>query len=680
MALDRKKAEDRSHENILRRACLDDVLELNCETLVSRIDRYADVMGTLEAYRFLSPGGSEEYLTYAGLQQRAHRLAKHAQSFGLKPGTRVALIIEPSLEFVVAFFACMVAGLVAVPLPRPRSDAARERINAVLADANCEATMTTQTTVQALGENIAGPLIFTGADQEGEDQTSPIDPSNPIALLQYTSGSTGTPKATMISHANLAAARSAINAAAQLGPDDIILSWLPMEHDMGLIGGMLQPFWMCARCLLMAPEHFLARPLRWMQAISHHRASVTVAPDFAYAQCARLVSPAAAARLDLSCVAVAFSGAEPLRSETIEGFCGAFEPCGFRRTAFLPCYGLAEATLLVAGEPRNEPPHIVSMDPRLLTRGQAVPVSEAAGRKLVSSGPPAPPNLVRIVDPDTSAALSAGRIGEIWVAGGAVSSGYYGNPDATSATFNGKIEGESVNFLRTGDLGFLHEGRLFVTGRRDARILRRGQTHHAADLEAVGSGAHDALRAGRLVIVQTGLDDQIVALQEINPSKLDGANAAARSLWGQVARRAGLSIDRVCLLSPGTLLWTTSGKLRRSASLDRLDTEPERLEFDWTPPDSDQAFITLAERLGAGINNVRDVEAALCTWVAAVAGIRVDEVEPDLPWADLSVDSLRAAELIETLETALGHRFEADLLFKFYCPTELARHLATTQS
>lgn len=647
----------------------------NVQSLAGRLDLYAEQMGELEAFRFLAPGGDEPRLTYAALRRRVRGFAAQLQGDGVKPGARVALIIEPSLEFVVAFLACQISGYTAVPLPRPKTDAARERTRLALADANCAVILSTQQTVSLWNDPPTGSFVLVD-DHLSNGEPAPFSlAEETVAVLQYTSGSTGNPKAAVITNGNLVAARDAINSAADLRPTDVVLSWLPFEHDMGLIGGLLQPFWMGAQGLLMSPEQFTARPLRWLQQISRCRATVTVAPDSAYATCARLGATPAAASLDLSCLEVAFSGAEPLRPETIDGFCGAFAPVGFQRSAFLPCYGLAEATLLVAGEGRQDPPHSLAVDTTSLSQGKAVVVRDRAGRLLVSSGAPASPNLCRIVDSETQLALPEGRVGDIWVAGPTVASGYFRKPEQTDHSFARVITGEDGAFLRTGDLGFLHEGRLYVTGRSASRILRFGRTFDAADLEAAGAGAHSSLRAGRIAVLQTGEAEQIVALQEISPAEDDGA-MAARALWSRIVRLTGVSVDRICLLAPGTLLWTTSGKIRRAASMTQLDLAPERMLLDWQPKQSDAALQDLMACLQAAQHPAHVIETKLCAWLAAVTGEDVEEIDPEISWSDQAVDSLKAAELVEALENSVDRALDADLLFTFPCPADLAAHLA----
>lgn len=666
---------DVSDEQLLRLKAVACANSSEPATLIRRLNSYARDMGELEAYRFLEPGGKETRLSYAGLQSRAYGLASYLASEGIVPGDAVALVIEPSLEFVVGFFACLIGGHAAVPLPKPRSDAARNRIATVLADTHCAAVLTTPITAKALDGALDNTLILTtsSCNDEGFKGFEPCPDT--VAVLQYTSGSTADPKAAMITHGNLSAARDAINSAAELTANDRILSWLPLEHDMGLIGGMLQPFWVGAPSVLMAPESFTARPLRWLQAMTKHAITVTVAPDSAYATCARLAS--SASQLDLSKVEVAFSGAEPLRPETIDDFCSAFEPFGFQRSAMLPCYGLAEATLLVAGEGREIPPKVLTVDPEMLSTGIAVTCPNDRGRRIVSSGKPVLPNICKIVDPDDRKPCAEAQIGEIWVSGPAKAAGYRGKPEATRQSFGGKLADDPHSYLRTGDRGFLYQGRLYVTGRQETRILRNGRTYDAADLERAAKGAHQSLRVGRVAITQSDQDEHIVALHEVSPGKQDFFQVAARALWTRIVRETGVAIDQIRVVSPGTLLWTTSGKIRRKASLRATENAPSQVLLTWQPPQSDHALLSLIDSLSSVAPTERDIETGLCNWLAAISGEDVEDIDPDLPWSDQAVDSLKAAELVVALEQVVDRPLEADLLFTFPCPSELARHLSS---
>ena len=336
--------------------------------------------------------------------------------------------------------------------------------------------------------------------------------------------------------------------------------------------------------------------------------------------------------------------------------------------------------MLVAGETRQDLPLVLNVDPDDLSRGEVLVAPDGTGRRLVSAGPVAAPNFCRIVDPETQTRCPEGRVGEIWVAGPAVALGYFQKPDQTAQCFGLSATDEDGAFLRTGDLGFMHNGRLYVTGRNASRILRFGQTFDAADLETAGAGAHSGLRAGRIAVLQTGEQEQIVVLQELSPAASDKASAAARALWSRILRQTGVAADRVCLLAPGALLWTTSGKIRRSASLAKLDNAPERLVFTWAPAKSDQAVFDLTDCLQDPRKSANQIEAKLCEWLAAVTGSPVEDVDPELSWSDQAVDSLKAAEPVEALESCMKRPLEADLLFTFPSPSDLAIHLASELS
>ncbi|GGX67379.1 hypothetical protein GCM10007385_40620 [Tateyamaria omphalii] len=663
-------------EGLLRQSVHNCAVASRADTLTARLACYAAEMPDVLAYRFLSPDAPDTVLTYGGLYAKAADLAHRLRDAGALPGQPVALVIEPSLDFVVAFFACLMGGHPAVPLPRPRTDAARERLAQALSHVTPAITLTTETTEPALGDLASGKRLLVDRFSDPA-KTDPLpEHQQDIALLQFTSGSTGTPKAVAVTHANLAAMRDTLDVTLPQGQPFTTLSWLPLEHDMGLIGGMLQTFWSGNLVLLMAPEAFMARPARWLRAISDNRVDVTVATNSAYQRAVDLTPEKARSDLDLSCLKVAFSGAEPLRAETVDSFCSAFAPYGFRRTAFAPCYGLAEATLLVAGEAPGSAPHLLPAAPSSLALGR-VETTDQGATSLVSSGVVATNVDLKIVDPDRLEILSERRIGEIWLAGPPVASGYFRNPEATRKTFQAQVQGESSTYLRTGDLGFLDCGRLYVTGRVETRIIKYGRTYHSADLERAGRHAHDTLRPDRVAIFQDAEDGAIFAICEV---RTQAEEDAARALWAAILRETRVAIDQVQLVAGSALLWTTSGKLRRKATARRIKSEPELLRMEWRPPAGDRALDQVGRVLSKTPLSSARLEEALCHWVAAQGGVDVSEIDPELPWADQYIDSLRASELVLLLEGVMSVPVDSDLLFEFACPSALAPQLVRMQT
>ncbi len=654
-----------------RSKALASVAQAGPDTLITRITHFARELGEIEAMRFLTSAQPDTVLSFDDLHRCAGQMAAHLATQGVSTGDRVALICAEPLDFTLGFLGCLWAGVQAVPLPRPRVGAAADRLLAVLSDCDCHAVLGDADTLADL--DLAPEITRIPIDRTAWENLAPVPACSPPpdAFLQYTSGSTGRPKGVRISHANLAAVREAITRATQIGPEDIVVSWLPLEHDMGLIGGLLHPLWMGARGVFFSADRFVTRPKLWLDAISRYRATVTVAPDFAYALCARMIRAKSRVDLDLSSLQVAMSGAEPVRIETIDAFCDAFAESGFQRRAFLPCYGLAEATLLVTGAGRQDLPQLLTVDKTALEQGQLRPAE--TGRVLVSLGASRTEVPLRIVDPETGTPCPEGHVGEIWIAGPSVSNGYFGidHPD-----FHGSLPDTPARFLRSGDLGAMLNGELFVTGRLKARIIRNGRTLHASDLELAVDLNSRAVRDGRLMVVQLQEDGAIIALQEISSHRASEPEqrSLAQAIWRQIHADSALAIDRVMLAAPGSLLWTTSGKPRRAASLDHLKQAPDRVLLDWVPDFGLPQAAALTELLRAK-SNADQVENTLCAWLAAVTGTAPEEIDPDLPWSDQAVDSLMAATLLAELEPVLGDLAQEDLMFSLPTPADLAMFL-----
>jgi acyl-CoA synthetase (AMP-forming)/AMP-acid ligase II len=436
------------------------------------------------AYTFLGDGETEEVsFTYADLDQRARAIGAMLQS-QTAPGARALLLYPPGLDYIAAFFGCLYAGVVAVPAYPPhraRVERALPRLQAIARDARPAIALTTSPIQDILSASAAQThglselhwlATDTIADQLADDWRPPALTGESLAFLQYTSGSTSTPRGVMVSHANLLHNQRMIRQAFAHTEHACIVGWLPLYHDMGLIGNVLQPLYLGVPCILMSPMSFLQSPFRWLQAISRYRATTSGGPNFAYDLCVRKISPEQRATLDLGCWQVAFNGAEPVRADTLERFTAAFAPCGFRRQAFYPCYGLAEATLFVAGGAAEVAPSTHTFQRTALSQGQAILVAgdQPDQQTLVSCGQSWSDQRIEIVAAGTDVACSPGQVGEIWVSGASVAQGYWDRPDETQHTFRATLaDGAERVFLRTGDLGFIQNGELFVTGRADCR-------------------------------------------------------------------------------------------------------------------------------------------------------------------------------------------------------------------
>lgn len=533
------------------------------------------------------PGDSagEARLGYAQLDARARSIAAWLSACGA--ARRPVLLVYPEgLTFVAAFLGCLYAGAIAVPVPVPADARSVERTRRIVRDAGIALALTpTAADAHALANCLAAPgdaVSTVGALRcEATDALEPLDASawsrpaldaSAIAFLQYTSGSTGEPKGVVVSHRNLLHNEAQIQRVVASDADSVVTGWLPHFHDMGLIGMLLHPLYVGCDCVFMAPSTFLRRPVRWLEAATHYAATITVAPNFAYDLCARAVKREQLGGLDLSALKVALNGAEPVRAKTIEAFSARFAPVGFDARAFSPCYGMAEVTLLASAGRPAAAPVLLDIDARALERHEASlakPGAEAL--RVVGSGRAVDLDL-RIVDPQTHAVAADGRIGEIWLRGDSVAQGYWRRPDASEAAFRARTAAGDGPYLRTGDLGFVRDGELFVTGRLKDLLIVNGRNLYPQDIEDFVRELHPALGAGAGAAFSIDADgERVVVVHEIKEARLDdGLSAAALSarIRTALARAFDIAAPSVVLVPRGGVKRTTSGKVQRGLTRD----------------------------------------------------------------------------------------------------------------
>lgn len=531
------------------------------------------------AFTFLVDGEDQQiHITNEELDRQARAIGGWLQSLGLE-GERALLLYPPGLEFIAAFFGCLYAGVVAVPVYPPRKNRSLQRIQAIAEDAEATVALTTGAVLRRVEQLIdETPLLAKlrwlatcHVPPQMEDRwQKPVISRETLAFLQYTSGSTGTPKGVMLNHGNLLHNSALIAYVFEHTRSGLGVFWLPSYHDMGLIGGILQPLFVGRPNVLMSPMAFLQKPFRWLWAITRFRATTSGGPNFAYELCVDKIPPALRAQLDLSSWQVAFNGAEPVRAETIERFTEAFEPYGFRREAFFPCYGLAEATLIVTGGYAKEPPVIRWFEGEALEHGRVIPALPHApgARPLVGCGQSLPDQRVLIVDPHSCQRLPEGHVGEIWVQGPSVAMGYWNRPEATAATFGGYLRDSNDGpFLRTGDLGFLLDGELFVTGRIKDVIILRGRNIYPQDIELTVQHAHPWLRpdAGAAFVVERNGQERVVVVHEVERRARGHLEPVLHAIRRAVAEEHDLAVDAIVLIKPGTIPKTSSNKIQRHA-------------------------------------------------------------------------------------------------------------------
>jgi acyl-CoA synthetase (AMP-forming)/AMP-acid ligase II len=552
------------------------------ETFSSLVTLLAYRAGTQldeRAYVFMSDRGTEEaVISFRQLHDAASALAKRLTKI-TRPGDRALLVFPPGLEFIVAFFGCLIARVIAVPMMVPRRQSARDSSAAIVA--NCEPAVALTSPALAGRDDLRvrfrnGCIQWLSVDLAlTEPGTADLSPPNSedIAFLQYTSGSTSDPKGVAVSHANLLANLEMIRLALGNTRQSTYVNWVPLYHDMGLILNALQTLYLGSLCVLMAPNAFMQRPLNWLRAIHHYRAEVACGPNFGFDLCVSRYRADLMENIDLSSWKVALNGAEPVHAETIGRFRDTFVGHGFDPDAMFPAYGMAEATLLIAGGRRGAGcvTRTVSRS-GLQTHAVGAPADPADMQTLIGCGRALVKERIAIVEPDSGELLSCDRVGEIWVHGPNVARSYWRNEEATRTGLHAAIVGvdKAANWLRTGDLGFLDaDGELFITGRIKDLIIVRGNNHYPQDIEATVQALHPALRqnGGAAFSVPDEQDEEtLVIVQEIERTernRIDPAEIADLVREG-VADQHELFARHVVLIRSGTLPKTTSGKIQRS--------------------------------------------------------------------------------------------------------------------
>ncbi len=554
------------------------------QSLVQLLRGRATQQPDRHAFGFLTDGTTRDCLTYGQLDQQARAIAAALQGVAA-PGDRALMVYPAGLEFLAAFFGCLYAGIVAVPIAPPHPNRPLDRLRAILQDAAARLVLGTSGSLARLERQLSREpelcrqveCLATDqlAHKERSDWREPDVDSDTLAFLQYTSGSTGAPKGVMVSHGNLIYNLDYIRQVARLSSDSVSVTWLPHFHDMGLIDGLLEPIYAGFPGYAMSPFTFLQRPHTWLEALSQLRATHTGAPNFAFELCAVAVTETQKEALDLGCVENIYVGAEPIWRSSLDQFASAFECTGFRGNALYCVYGMAEATLMISGGVPGDEPRFTTVDSARLARNRIVemPAGTPKSQDVASCGRGWLETRIAIVDPKTHARCSADTVGEIWVAGPTVAQGYWRRPEENVRTFqaylaetDGRAEPREP-FLRTGDLGFMRNGELFVTGRLKDLIIIRGENHYPQDIEDTAERSHDALRRGcsAAFSVPANGEELLVIAVELDRRRRDvDWRDIERGVRAAVARKHDLAVHAVLVLKAGTVPQTSSGKTQRS--------------------------------------------------------------------------------------------------------------------
>ena len=553
-------------------------------TLVQILQQRASLQPDKEVYKFLVDGEDKtESLTYQQLEQKAKAIATYIQSL-CTPGDRVLLLYPPGLGFIEAFMGCLYAGAIAVPAYPPRPNRSIERVQSIINSAQPTLALTTDSIISNLQKKaevapelktlrwLASDRIDLGVAEKYQDFAVS---SQDLAFLQYTSGSTAEPKGVKIAHHNLLHNLEAIHNCFGHSTNSRGVIWLPPYHDMGLIGGILQPLYGDFPVTLMSPLMFLQNPLRWLKAISRYRATTSGGPNFAYDLCVRRYKPELAADLDLSSWDLAFNGAEPISYQTMQDFSKTFAAHGFRSSAFYPCYGMAEATLIVSGGSKQAKPITKQVISTELEQNRIAITQDSSQptRTLVSCGHSLKDQKVAIVNPADNTICQPGEIGEIWVSGASIAGGYWEKTEATATTFRAHIvEQPKIDFLRTGDLGFIDGGELYVTGRLKDLIIIKGRNHYPQDIERTVEASSNFIRPSGTAsfTVVAKKEEKLVILSEIERNYWNSRNQENHKpdlkqlIRRQIAQNHDLQTHQILLLKPGSVPKTSSGKIQRN--------------------------------------------------------------------------------------------------------------------
>lgn len=662
-------------------------------TILDLLNYWAQSQPQKVAFTFLKDGEIEsEQITFSDLAHRARCIANCLQAHAIQPGDRALLLYPSGLEFIVAFLGCLFAGVIAVPTYTPQSKRHLPRLQAISRDAQASIVLTDRQILAESNQKFAYPpelsiipWFATDSDQRMENTIDLEITRESLAFLQYTSGSTSQPKGVMVSHGNILHNQKLIEKAFEHNSQTVFVGWLPLFHDMGLIGNVLQPIYLGISCILMPPAAFLQSPVRWLKAISKYGGTTSGGPNSAYDLCVQKVSEAQKLELDLSHWSIAFNGAEPVRYNTLTKFAAAFAPCGFRPESFYPCYGMAETTLIVSGSNKSTAPVVHTFDKPSLASGWVKRKEGATGQVLVSNGRPISDLEVIIVHPGSLIPCEPDQVGEIWVSGSSVTKGYWQRPLETEQTFYRYLPGSSLKpFLSTGDLGFLYNGELFFTGRLKDLIIIRGRNYYPQDIEFTMENSHRAVRPNCSAAFSIEIEEieQLVVVAEVD-RHFDNHLEVITAIRTEVTNQYELLVYAVVLLKTGSIAKTSSGKIQRHACRHQFLEKRLAIVADsylTTSVSTQKTEQCLAISIAAG--NASSIQRWIEQWLIVELKLPPTLIVPDKTFAEYGLDSVSAVGLALALETELKCPFklQPDLFWEYSSVTAFSQHLSKQMS
>lgn len=674
-------------------------------TLLDLLQTRAEAQAQQTAYTFLIDGETEAVsVTYQELQWQAQAIAVSLQSMS-NSGERALLLYPSGLDFIAAFFGCLYAGVIAVPAYPPRRNQNLSRLEAIVADAQATIVLTTTSLLADIKSRFAENPKLASISWLSTDDVSlklasnwkkpELEPKN-LAFLQYTSGSTGIPKGVMVSHQNILHNERLIEMAFGHTSKTVVAGWLPLFHDMGLIGNVIQPLYLGRPCILMSSVAFLQKPIRWLKAISNYRATTSGGPNFAYDLCVNKITPEQLENIDLSSWEIAFNGAEPIRAKTLERFATTFEPYGFRRKAFYTCYGMAETTLFVTGGLKTAPPMIHSVDGKALEQNQVIKTdsNNRDSRTIVGCGLTLFDKIV-IVDRQSKTRCANNQVGEIWVSGLSVAQGYWNNQEATQEIFNAYLDVGQGPFLQTGDLGFMQDGELFVTGRLKDVIIIRGRNYYPQDIELTVENSHVALRQNCSAAFSVDIEEQeqLVVAVEVERTHLRKLNVeeVVEAVCQAISEQHELQVYGILLLKTASIPKTSSGKIQRHACKTGFLKNSLKTVGTWLKEENQKQPTTAASVSVLPTNNstalspediytAESIQNWIINWLARELKIDSKSIDPHQSFTKYGVDSVMAVELAQKLGDWLKTPLEATLAWDFSTIYSLACHLADVKN